>query len=348
MNKNPYSLAFGTEPAEIIPRLAQSSEIIQEFTDESPSQTIYMVTGIRGSGKTVFMTTIAEHFRTLDDWIVVDLNPERDLLENLASKLSSRNELARIFQTAKINLSFFGFGLEVSGAAPITDIEVALEKMLASLKDKGRRVLLCIDEVTATQNMKVFAASYQIFIRQKLPVFLIMTGLYENIYELQNEKTLTFLYRAPKIALKSLSLSTIADNYASVFELDTAGAAAMARLTRGYAFAFQVLGYLTWKHGYGSKKIMTEYRQYLEEYVYEKIWSGLSATDKRVLYGAAKVPDGKIREIRELLHMTTNSFNPYRKRLIMKGLIDGSEYGRILFTLPLFEEYVLANFEGSL
>lgn len=29
-----------------------------------------------------------------------------------------------------------------------------------------------------------------------------MTGLYENIYEIQNEKTLTFLYRTPRIEIK--------------------------------------------------------------------------------------------------------------------------------------------------
>ena len=34
------------------------------------------------------------------------------------------------------NLSFFGFGLAVKGAAPITDIEIALAKMLEVLKKK--------------------------------------------------------------------------------------------------------------------------------------------------------------------------------------------------------------------
>ncbi|MBR3317729.1 MAG: hypothetical protein IKG21_07965 [Atopobiaceae bacterium] len=37
--------------------------------------------------------------------------------------------------------------------------------------------------------MRVFAASFQVFLRQNLPVFLLMTGLYENINELQNEIT---------------------------------------------------------------------------------------------------------------------------------------------------------------
>ena len=68
-----------------------------------------------------------------------------------------------------------------------------------------------------------------------------MTGLYENINSLQNEKSLTFLYRAAKIELKPLNLRTIAENYHSKLSVDEETALKMARLTKGYSFAFQVL-----------------------------------------------------------------------------------------------------------
>ena len=203
---NPYTLTFGKEPTQLIARAAQSQQIIDSFLGEPSAQQVYMVTGIRGSGKTVFMTEIARKIAKQKDWISVELNPERDLLTSLAAKLSSENELARIFQSAEINLSFFGFGLEVKGAAPITEIETALEKMLLSLKKKGKRLLISIDEVTNTRQMREFATAFQIFLRQDLPVYLLMTGLYKNISALQNEKSLTFLYRAPKINLGPLNI----------------------------------------------------------------------------------------------------------------------------------------------
>jgi hypothetical protein len=37
-----------------------------------------MITGVRGSGKTVMLTDIAKHFRENEGWIVMDLSPERD------------------------------------------------------------------------------------------------------------------------------------------------------------------------------------------------------------------------------------------------------------------------------
>lgn len=61
------------------------------------------------------------------------------------------------------------------------------------MKKSGKRLLVTIDEVTNNDFMKVFAGSFQIFVRQDLPVFLLATGLYENIDELQNEKTLPFI-----------------------------------------------------------------------------------------------------------------------------------------------------------
>ena len=249
-----------------------------------------------------------------------------------------------MFRGSKINLSAFGFGLEVSGIAPITDIETALSKMLQSLQNHGKRVLVTVDEAANSQHMRVFVSAFQILIRQDLPIFLLMTGLYDNIRSLQDEKTLTFLYRAPKIELRPLNIGIIADNYKRNFSLEDEQALEMAKLTMGYSFAFQVLGYFTWKHGYGAPAVMSDFKQYLDEYVYEKIWSELSETEKRVLHAAALVPDGRVKTIREILGYETNQFNPYRMRLIRKGLLNGDTYGIVRFTLPLFDRYVLENY----
>lgn len=78
-------------------------------------------------------------------------------------------------------------------------------------------------------------------------------------------------------------------------------------------------------------------------FVYDKIWSELSQKDRMVARGIADVEGGKIKDIREHLHMETNEFNPYRKRLIKKGILSGETRGYVYFTLPLFEEYIMEN-----
>lgn len=53
--------------------------------------------------------------------------------------------------------------------------------------------------------------------------------------------------------------------------------------------------------------------------------------------------NGRIKEIRERLGMESNEFNPYRRRLIRKGIVTGETRGYVYFTLPLFDKYVEEN-----
>ena len=192
--QNPFTLTFGKSPLEPVERPVQTNEIVDAFTAESVNQQMFIITGVRGSGKTVMMTEIARRLREKENWVVIELNPSTDLLQAMLAKLNSNKVCAAIIKSAKIDLSFFGFGVAIEGVPAITDAETAIITILEKMKKSGKRLLVTIDEVTNNDFMKVFAGSFQIFVRQDLPVFLLATGLYENIDELQNEKNLTFLY----------------------------------------------------------------------------------------------------------------------------------------------------------
>ena len=212
--------------------------------------------------------------------------------------------------------------------------------MLEQIKKAGQKLLITIDEASNTDFMKVFASAFQIFVRHNLPVFLLMTGLYENIRELQNEKILTFLYRAPRIELAPLNIGSIAENYRGSFQLSAESSLEMAKLTKGYPYAFQALGYYTWENNGDYKASVPLCRQTLEEYVYEKLWTELSATDRRVCSAISETPSGRIKEVREKLQMDSNEFSPYRDRLIRRGLVVGDIRGYIRFALPFFADFV--------
>ena len=303
---------------------------------------IYMVTGVRGSGKTVMMTNIADILSKRDDWIVVELNATRDLLQSLASRLYAGPRLHDCFLKAKLDFSAFGLGVSIENAAPVTDVEDMVAKMLDQLQKLGKRLLITIDEVVYPEQMKVFASAFQIFMRQEYPIFILMTGLYENIYELQNDKSLTFLYRAPKIILEPLNLTAVRQHYKNIFALEEEKAERMAALTRGYPFAFQVLGYLYWEHRdtMTLDEILPEYDQYLEEYVYSKIWLDMSEKDKEILQVLAVSGEIKVKNLREKLGLASEQFSVYRERLKRKGVIDTRQYGMVSMALPRFEEFI--------
>lgn len=339
---NPFTLSFGKKPLQYISRIPQTNEIIDNFTAKEPSNQIYMLTGIRGSGKTVMMTGIADEIKRNDNWIVIELNPTRDLLQSLAAKLYSQPEMYPHFIQAKFDFSAFGLGISVENAVPVTDIENAIELMLAEIQKRHKRLLITIDEVTNCEYIRIFASSFQIFLRQGYPIFLLMTGLYDNIYDLQNEKSLTFLYRAPKMVLGPLNYTAIRKHYMDIFSLERENAEKMTELTKGYPFAFQVLGYLFWENKSieAIDKILPEYDQYLEEYVYGKIWSELSELDRKILADMAESGESKVKNIRDRIGMKSELFSVYRDRLKRKGILDTSKYGEVSFILPRFAEFV--------
>ena len=342
---NPFTLSFGKKPLQYVSRISQTNAITENFSAEIPSNQLYLITGVRGSGKTVMMANIANEMRKRKEWIVVELNATRDLLQSLAGKLYSLPEINAHFVQAKFDFSLLGLGVSLENAAPVTDIESAIELMLTEIRNRNKRLLITVDEVTNCEYVRVFSGSFQIFLRQEYPIFLLMTGLYDNIYNLQNEDSLTFLYRAPKMILEPLNYTAVRKQYMDIFGLDMEAAGEMTGLTKGYPFAFQVLGYLYWENRNRKtlEEILPEYDQYLEEYVYDKIWSELSELDRRILVEMSVSGETRVKRIREKLEMKSELFSVYRERLKRKGVLDTSKYGEVSFILPRFAEFVLAR-----
>ena len=320
---NPFTISFGMLPQKLISRPAQTNEIIDAFTsDQAPTHT-FMITGVRGSGKTVMMTEICNVLRNRKDWTVLELNPEKDVLKSLASKLYNLDTLKHLFSNASISVSIKGFGFTIDDT-PVDDYEVIVERMLKVLKKHHKHLLLAVDEAVNNPYIREFAHAFQIYLRQDYDIFLLMTGLYENLYELQNEKSLTFLYRAPKVFEPSVSVE-------------------MAKLTGGYAFAYQVLGYLKWERTPAEiKNLLPEFDHYLADYVYDKIWYGLTEKERLILHTIVRAGSQYVRsmEIRDATGITKNAYGVYRDRLVHKGVVDGRLYGQLRLALPGFERFI--------
>lgn len=77
-----------------------------------------MITCVWGSGKTVMLTDISKHFRKDKDWIVIELNPDRDLLYSFAAKLYDQKNLKDLFIKAKLDLSVLRIGVSIEKSNP--------------------------------------------------------------------------------------------------------------------------------------------------------------------------------------------------------------------------------------
>lgn len=339
---NPYSLTFGREPLKLISRTGDINKMIDTFNSPSPSATVYIITGVRGSGKTVTMSAMLDKVRDDKDWIVCTLNPGGDLLASLAANLYEHHELKAAFIKADIKLSFVA-DVTIKNVGPAANVEVQIKKMLGIIKKMKKRVLIAVDEAVNNNNFRIFAGAYQMFLIEKLPVFLIMTGLFKNINSLQNEKSLTFLYRAPRYELEPLSIVAMSNDYKETLNITGEEADEMARVTKGYSYAFQVMGYLKYEEQHKPlERLLPKFDEVMEEYSYEKIWSELSEKDKEIVMLLVHSETGrmKVKDIKDMTGLTDQSFPTYRRRLKGSGVISVNDYGYCELALPRFKEIV--------
>lgn len=339
VQENPFTLTFGKEPPSLIEREPDVSIILNNLKKKNPGWQTCLITGVRGSGKTCLMTEVANRLSNEQEWVIVNLSPEFDMVELWAEELARKPSLQNIFKEASVDLSLFGVTVHVAGEKSSSSAPSRLRDLLDPLMNHGKRILVTVDEVVPNKTMKQLASLIQILIREKYPIYILMTGLFENIEPLKQDRSLTFLHRAWKVDLKSLDLRSIARNYQEIFHLDKQEAVEMAKETSGYAFAYQLLGFLSFESQKKFSEILTEYDDKLAQFVYEKLWDDSSENDRIVLKGIA-VSGPKVEDIRAYVGMESNKFGQYRRRLLQRGIISSRRFGEVEFALPRFPVFI--------
>lgn len=190
------------------------------------------------------------------------------------------------------------------------------------------------------------------------PINILMTGLPKNVSELQNVDVLTFLLRSGRIPLGPLDLFDIRYRYHKAFargnkKIDDAALTLMTKLTKGYAYAFQDLGYYVWQNSGAEineetiRDVIPSFKRDLFKNAYTKTLSELSPTDRKFLYAMAEVDTNivDISDIRKKLHKSPGYISQYRQRLIDSQVIVEAGYGKVAFSLPFMKEFIIQDAE---
>ena len=162
---------------------------------------------------------------------------------------------------------------------------------------------------------------------------------------LQKDDHISFLKRAEKKDLKQLSLNSIMLDYQKNLQLTDKEAGDMALFTKGYSYAFQVLGYLCFRTKKNYKEVIDQFDEKMTNNVYDIIWEDMSQKEKEVLQAMFQAKELTTREILSVSQMNKNTYNEYRRILISKDILIDKGYGKIDFTLPRFKEIACRNIE---
>lgn len=328
---NPFTLTYGLQPKTYISdETCTVEEIVSAFGSDNPMVHSCIITGPRGSGKTALMHAAAKKLQASKNWVVIDLNSSTPLVNDLSARLideaTSGTGIIKLLYLALLGYAGLGFSDEASKVNFASD-ELAKHK---------KNILITIDEAKSDANMAEFANRFKMLVRQGINIFVIITGLYEDIYKVDAE-SIPLSLRAGKMFLTPLKLDKIKDTYKESFKISDDEALKMAKLTKGYPFGFQAWGALYWE--YSDRKTFDEivdmYDGILEDYVYNALWSELSETERLVI--KAFTDDDAKMSIDELC---VNANAPKEEvvkavsRLTAKMICTETEKGYFLLALP--------------
>lgn len=356
--KNPFNPSFGKMPSVFLNRGSLEKLVCDELEDpNSPFQTS-LIYGQRGSGKTTLMTNIANVLSQKEDWYVINLVLNDNILVSLINKLKKKVKSSFSLNKVDLKLGVESFGVKAGFSSEEPEnFQILLEEYLEKLNKQGIKVLITIDEIKMTSKLRTLVSYYQLMLRENYHLALLMAGLPENVSELQNDSVLTFLLRANRIVLDPLSAKSIMDSYHHIFtyagySINHETVIFMTKQTLGFAYAFQLLGYWTWEKAekVGVKEItidlvqdiLENYISDLDRNVYYKVYTEMTAKEQEFVQTMTKIGGEKVKitEIGKIMNRKPNYISVYRRKLIDNQVIKSAGYGYVSFLLPHFNQFI--------
>ena len=332
-----------------------AATIIHNFCSDDSSKYVYKITGLRGSGKSVEYGRVIRTLKNEKNWLVYPLSASGDTISTLIAKMSMEPfiESKRVTTSTGSTTTVGGNALFVSGnetvnvQKTVTDNErlysneAILTQMVSIANEKGYKVLIGIDDIAKTGDTTKLLSIIGSMLLEGLNIYLVVTGLSENIEDFSSEKNLSFFKRADSKKIKTLNKYDITYMYEKLLGVDTTEARRIEELSKDYAYAYQVLGSLYYEKKPGEKleDIIPDFERIIFRDSYELIWKSLTVGEKEVIKCILKTPNGKADEIKALMKNPGN-YPVYRNRLINKHIVNGDTRGYLSIDLPRFDKFI--------
>lgn len=210
--QNPFTTTFNKMPDLTYVATESPTEIIENFSFDNPSESVYKITGVRGSRKTVILAKVEEVMRSSEyvkkGWLVFDLNPVRDMLGQVAAMLQKEGLGNSSHKNKSINISASvlgtGSGVGITSEKDFFDIGVEIDEMLEKAQKKGKKILIGIDEVSKSQEMVKFASEYA-----QIKVCPFFKLIYRNLNFCEPVAFITFIPNTIDVAFHKITADFI-------------------------------------------------------------------------------------------------------------------------------------------
>jgi type II secretory pathway predicted ATPase ExeA len=380
-NTNPFNPGAGVTPPELAGRgpLVADAVSALERTKRGKHAKSLMITGLRGVGKTVLLTTIkreaesraylAEMLEAQDGQRIGEM-----LAPVLRGVLLELDRMERTVDAVKRGLrvlrSFIGTltvaagGLELTidpelGRADSGNLEHDLKDLLVAVgqaaKALDKPVVILVDELQylSKSDLAALIRAMHAVNQEALPLLFFGAGLPQLAGQAGEAKSYAErLFDFP--ILDRLEFDDAVDAIRTPIEEEGATISDDAlreiyEQTSGYPYFLQEWGYNAWNLAEGTQidagdaqaATVTSIRK-LDESFFRVRFDRLTPAERDYMRQLAELGEGSQRssDVAERLGRNINALGPVRDALIKKGMIYSPRHGLIAFTVPLFGDFM--------
>jgi hypothetical protein len=379
---NPYTPNAGARPPVLVGRDDQleSFEVLLERLRRGHTEQSMLITGLRGVGKTVLLTSFEERARERG-WTTVEAEITKNTafgarmaqlvrraLFQLAPKTRWKERAVRaaaVLKSFQVTVASDGTlvaGLDVEAAEGFADsgeLDEDLTDLLIALGEAAREhdsgVVFLIDEVHFLQapELEALIAALHKTVQRQLPITLVGAGL-PQLPRLAGEAKsyAERLFKFPHIGQLSpaeaeQALVDPAERLGVTYEQQAVEA--ILDYTEGYPYFLQEYGNVLWDLVETAPVTAGDVGN-AREAVEAKLDGGFfrvraeRTTELELRYMRAMAELGpeahQARDVAALLGRTSEQMGPTRSRLIDKGLLYTPGHGLAAFTVPQFDRFM--------
>lgn len=160
---------------------AAEAIIYETFTEDPLTDQIAFLLGTRS---TEAVHNLCDRIGILQEWIVIRIDPGSNILDILLQRLGQCTAAHATYDT------------DIGPNSVDT-----VDKLPQAADEHGNKVLLAIEGMQNTPQMQAFISAFQLWITNNRPIFFLASALPQELKRLQDESSLTFLYRAPRFVI---------------------------------------------------------------------------------------------------------------------------------------------------
>lgn len=357
---NPFTPGFGLTPMILAGRDVAIEEFTAALAGNVPEARAILISGARGSGKTVLLTEFRE--LALDaGWTDLRMHTSStSLVEELRGQAIARlRELDPEAETSRLTSAG---AFNVSASRDIIQRYEGEGEVLATVLDRlaqltdedGGGLLITLDELQSVDRDQLHALTQHVqdLIGSGHAVAFIAAGVRTGVDALLDHERTTFLRRAHRIEVSSVDVGTAAEairmTIADTAKTITPEAAVRAgEISRGYPYLIQLIGSKAWQNSGDADTIEIEDVQgaratviaAMIKNVHGPALRGLSARKREYLRAMLEDegPSG-VGDIAQRMGIDPRNQSTYRERLIEDELIRPAGRGFVEFALPYLGE----------